>query len=87
MTVHALIDAVGLDVDRSYMRRAACGGKWDIMIPEKGELAGAAKRVCAECPVIQQCREFALDNPIYAIAGVWGGLTYAERKTIRRNRR
>lgn len=39
-----------------------------------------AKAVCAECPVVQQCREHAL-----AVAepyGIWGGLSEAEREAI-----
>jgi WhiB family redox-sensing transcriptional regulator len=46
----------------------------------------AAQAICAECPVIAQCREHAL--AVREPYGVWGGLTeddrvamYARRKT------
>lgn len=38
-----------------------------------------AIKICNRCPVIQQCRQYALrlavEAPVY---GVWGGLTQAE---------
>ena len=47
----------------------------------------AAKRVCARCPVLLECREHALALP--EPYGVWGGLTAAERRVViaRRRRR
>jgi WhiB family redox-sensing transcriptional regulator len=37
----------------------------------------AAKRVCAGCPVCEQCRRYALEaGELY---GVWGGLTEEQR--------
>lgn len=40
----------------------------------------AAKAICAQCPVINQCREYALaaQEPY----GVWGGLSAEERREI-----
>lgn len=40
----------------------------------------AAKRVCARCPVMLECREHALLQP--EPYGVWGGLTAAERRVV-----
>jgi WhiB family redox-sensing transcriptional regulator len=40
----------------------------------------AAKRVCARCPVMVECREHALLQP--EPYGVWGGLTAAERRVV-----
>lgn len=40
----------------------------------------AAKAICAECPVIQQCREHALR--VREPYGVWGGLSEDERADI-----
>lgn len=45
----------------------------------------AAKRVCATCPVLAQCREFALQCA--EEYGVWGGLSENERADVRRRRR
>lgn len=50
--------------------------------------AMAAKVICAACPVIKECREFALERR--EPYGVWGGMTEEERdahlRKIRRNR-
>ncbi|GAA3760349.1 WhiB family transcriptional regulator [Streptomyces tremellae] len=45
----------------------------------------AAKRVCARCPVMVECREHALVQP--EPYGVWGGLTAAERRVVLARRR
>jgi WhiB family transcriptional regulator, redox-sensing transcriptional regulator len=45
----------------------------------------AAKRVCAGCPVLVECREHALRHP--EPYGVWGGLTAAERRVVLARRR
>lgn len=45
----------------------------------------AAKRVCARCPVMIECREHALVLP--EPYGVWGGLTAAERRVVLARRR
>jgi WhiB family transcriptional regulator, redox-sensing transcriptional regulator len=45
----------------------------------------AAKRVCARCPVMVECREHALLQP--EPYGVWGGLTAAERRVVLARRR
>lgn len=45
----------------------------------------AAKRVCARCPVMVECREHALLLP--EPYGVWGGLTAAERRVVLARRR
>ncbi len=41
-----------------------------------------AKAVCAQCPVIQECLEWALDTN--QDAGVWGGMSEEGRRTLRR---
>lgn len=35
------------------------------------------KEICSDCPVIDQCREWALSRP--ERHGIWGGLTNIER--------
>lgn len=39
-----------------------------------------AKAICATCPVIDPCREYALRHG--EIYGVWGGLGEAERRAL-----
>ena len=46
---------------------------------------GAAKRVCALCPVRETCRNYALENR--EEFGVWGGLSEAERRGLIEERR
>lgn len=41
-----------------------------------------AKSVCAQCPVIEQCLEYALAYRMEF--GVWGGLSSQERKSLLR---
>ncbi|MEU1309442.1 WhiB family transcriptional regulator [Streptomyces cinnamoneus] len=42
--------------------------------------AAEAKQICGNCPVITECRQWALDHRIEY--GVWGGLSERERRTI-----
>ncbi|MER6302438.1 WhiB family transcriptional regulator [Kitasatospora sp. NPDC001539] len=39
-----------------------------------------AKSVCARCPVLAECREYALE--VREPYGVWGGLTEDERRAL-----
>ena len=49
------------------------------------EQVDAAKAVCARCPVTEKCLAFALRVPPKDdTVGVWGGLTAAERKELRK---
>ena len=48
------------------------------------DLIEQAKRVCAQCPVAEPCLEFAVETR--QDAGVWGGRTEEERRTLRRRR-
>lgn len=43
-----------------------------------------AKEVCGECPVTNECLEFALETN--QDSGIWGGLSEDERRAIRRRR-
>lgn len=46
--------------------------------------AEAAKSICGACAVREECLEFALATN--QDAGVWGGLTEDERRTLKRAR-
>ena len=61
---------------------AACrGADLNLFFPERGESAGAARQVCAACPVRQACLDYAITNRI--THGVWGGLPERERRAMR----
>lgn len=47
---------------------------------ERLEREAAAKAVCATCPALRLCREYALRNG--EIYGVWGGLGEADRRAM-----
>ncbi len=68
-----------------WQLKAACRGMDDTwFFPPDREQAKArasriskAKSVCAHCPVLIDCREFALVNG--EVFGVWGGLSEDDR--------
>jgi WhiB family redox-sensing transcriptional regulator len=69
-----------------WQERAACQGSDAKLFfgPEKERIRdrevreGAAKRVCASCPVLRECRNHALQTP--ELFGIWGGLSETDRE-------
>src|SRR5579871_927708 len=49
-----------------------------------GQQVSRALRICADCPVKQQCLEFAMRTR--EPAGIWGGTTPEERVRVLRSR-
>lgn len=43
----------------------------------------AAKLICSQCPVIVDCRSYAMRYPM--LRGVWGGYSESDRKRARRS--
>lgn len=71
---------------QSWQRSASCVGlDSSIFYPPSDEESGHAKAVCAECPVRQECLEFAIT--VREKEGVWGGATAIERQRLVRRRR
>lgn len=66
-----------------WMEDAACSRvDPDAWFPEKGSSNKDAKRVCATCPVVPECREYAMRNR--ERFGIWGGLSERElRKAMK----
>lgn len=56
----------------------------EAFFPEQGGNTAEAKKLCAKCPVMDQCREEALAND--ERYGIWGGLTPNDRARILRER-
>lgn len=58
-----------------------------MFFPQIGanDQAAAAKAICQTCPVIDPCREWALDQD--ERFGVWGGLSERERARMLGRRR
>lgn len=53
----------------------------ELFFPQLGESAQPAKRVCANCDVLPECRAKAMREA--DLDGVWGGLTTRERRKLR----
>jgi len=56
-----------------------------LFFPSDGMGVIKAQRVCASCPVAEQCLNYALDQHIDH--GVWGGKSERERRRLARSRR
>lgn len=74
-------------VVREWMDHAAClGHDIEVFFPGKGtDSAKPAKRICAVCPVRQECLDYAVDN--HEQFGVFGGMVREERRAYARRRR
>ncbi len=51
---------------------------------EKDAREAVAKAICLRCPVIDSCRDYALD--VREGHGIWGGLNEMERRSLLRDR-
>lgn len=70
-----------------WRARAACSGYPNtLFFPTSDGVDDAnvdrAKAVCAVCPVAEDCLEYALETN--QRAGIWGGTSEQERKSLRR---
>ena len=73
--------------DATWQAAARCRAvATDMFFPQRtrtwGErirLEQAAKKICERCPVLAECRSYALEHE--ERFGVWGGLTEAERRS------
>jgi len=71
-----------------WQTRAACRGMADSLFfhpwgergPGRDRRIKRAKEICAQCPVIDTCRQHALQT--HETFGVWGGLSEEERLVI-----
>ncbi|MFE6354334.1 WhiB family transcriptional regulator [Streptomyces rochei] len=72
--------------DQHWRQQAACAGMDPRAFFSIGHHAraqvNAARRVCATCPVRQQCADFAIG--VGEANGVWGGMS---QKQLRERRR
>ncbi len=56
-----------------------------VFFPSDGVGVDRARRICASCPSIEPCLEYALEHRIDH--GVWGGTSERERRRILKRRR
>jgi len=65
----------------SWSLRAKCRGKIEdvLFFPEGRGRVEEGKKFCTDCPVISQCRTYAV---VHEVAGIWGGTCFSERKKL-----
>lgn len=69
-------------------RRPGVDPEWFFPTRTKGQDRSALRRalaICASCPHLQQCRQYALADP--KLVGVWGGLSGHQRILLGRRLR
>jgi WhiB family redox-sensing transcriptional regulator len=79
-------------IQQDWPELAACRGLLDLFFPPAGEREPSrlvreakARAICAECPVVAECRDYARHN---RELGFWGGENDEERTiALRRERR
>ena len=80
--------ALGI-IHETWHLKASCRGPESQLffppsLPERREEREArearAKRICLDCPVLDDCLDFALR--VREPHGIWGGLTEAERRRL-----
>ncbi len=70
--------------DTSWRAQAAC--QWhdpEIFFPQSYQESHEAKRICASCPVVNECFLYALSVPTQSDHGVYGGTTPMQRTALR----
>lgn len=74
-------DAVSLIMPEPWVKDALCAQTDpELFFPEKGGSTKAAKKVCAACPVAEQCLDYALREG--ERIGIWGGRAPRERRRM-----
>ncbi|CAN5814324.1 hypothetical protein BH18ACT6_BH18ACT6_25390 [soil metagenome] len=83
----ALVEWVGQHLDPpAWHRAAACrNADPDLFFVGQGRSSREAKAICAVCPVIADCSEWALRQR--HLQGVWAGMTPPEMAAERKRRR
>ena len=78
-------------IQQDWPELAACRGLLDLFFPPAGEREPSrlvreakARLICAECPVMAECRDYARHN---RELGFWGGENDEERIIARRKAR
>lgn len=61
-----------------WMRRSLCSDPQYRNLDFTDHPGFAERQVCRQCPVVNQCLQYALDEKVPN--GLWGGLLYAERQ-------
>lgn len=68
-----------------WFDNAICKGQTHLFFPAANEvhLAAKAKKLCAECPVRDECYEYSLElTQRYDTFGVWAGVNKPTREAV-----
>lgn len=79
-----------LDAIVQHSSRAKCRDMDPLEFYPRGRITDAvAERLCAGCPIIDACLEYALrrERSLEEVFGIWGGTTAERRKAMIRKRR
>lgn len=69
--------------DVAWMRDALCPEYPDTeFFPDRGEPSEPAKAICRSCLVQAECLDYAVAVGGPAVAGIWGGTSGRERRTL-----
>lgn len=70
-----------------WQQSAACRGEPNAVFfqADSSHHDHPARAICDDCPVREQCRDFAMADP--SLKGVWGGTTERDRKRLRKHQR
>jgi len=75
-------------IEEEWMARGLCRTRKlprDTFYPDSSVGVARARRICARCPVKEQCLEYALEN--HQSDGIWGGTSERQRAKLQRRRR
>ncbi len=75
-----VIDSKSIAGERpAWHKDAACRGMGpELFFPERGHSTEEAKKICATCPVVDECWEYASENR--ERFGIWGGSADRSRR-------
>lgn len=83
LLISQLLQVVAQHEAGEWRHRAACRGEHRRLFHDRRTLK-AALTLCSTCPVVQECREWALALPDHLDrVGVAGGLRATERQLLR----
>ena len=80
MTSQTSVAAVppGAAAGQTWRDRAACHGNDVLFLSERPKDVAQAQRICLDCPVFDQCQDYA--KQIRPTAGVWAGRDCNDRR-------
>lgn len=77
---------VSMGMETTWMATGNCNNHPPaVFFPSDGVGVEVAKKICATCPVKEQCLEYALEARIDH--GVWGGASERQRRRLLKQRR